>query len=211
MQTEVYALGIGHFTPVIIDLALSCGYKVVGLYHYDNSRTGEYDHELPILGSFEDLFANPIQGKSFLLTMGDNQLRASLLNRIIAAGGIVPTLIHPTAVISQFAKIDPVGVYISPFTCVQADTIVGKGTILRTHVVISHSSIVGEYCFVAGASLIGAYTRVEDYVFVGQGVLSISAKVKTIGKGAFIGAGSLLTKDVPAGAKMVGRPARQVL
>ena len=63
----------------------------------------------------------------------------------------------------------------------------------------------------AGGSHIGAYTRMEDFVFVGQGVLSISAKVKTIGEGAFIGAGSLLVHDVPVGAKMVGRPAKQVL
>ena len=208
---QIYALGVGHNTPVFIDLALACGYEVVGLYHYNGERTGQLDHGFEILGSFDDLFAQSMEGKNFLLTMGDCKIKADLQQRILAAGGNVPTLIHPSAVISTFAKIHPQGVYISPFTYVQADSEVETGSVLLSHVNISHTTHIGKYCFVAGGSHIGAYTHVEDYVFVGQGVLSISAKVKTIGEGAFIGAGSLLTKDVPAGAKMVGRPAKQVV
>ena len=40
-EKEIYALGIGHNTPVSIDLAESCGYKIAGLYHYNDTRTGE--------------------------------------------------------------------------------------------------------------------------------------------------------------------------
>lgn len=207
----IFALGVGHNTPVFIDLALACGYKVVGLYHYNAERIGQKDHGFEILGSFDDLFAQSIEGKNFLLTMGDSRIKADLQQRILAAGGNVPTLIHPSAVISSFAKIHPQGVYISPFTYVQADSEVETGSVLLSHVNISHTTHIGKFCFVAGGSHIGAYTRMEDFVFVGQGVLSISAKVKTIGEGAFIGAGSLLVHDVPVGAKMVGRPAKQVL
>lgn len=203
---QIYALGIGHNTPVMIDLAMSCGYEIAGLYHYDSSRTGSVDHGFKILGSFEDLFAQSLLGKSFLLTMGDNSIREELIQKILAKGGSVPTLIHPTAVISNFATVDECGVYISPFTYVQADSYIGRGTILLSHVNISHTTHIGSCCFVAGGTHVGAYTKVEDYVFLGQGVLSISGKVKTIGHHAYIGAGSLITKDVPAGAKMVGRP-----
>lgn len=41
MQKDLYALGIGHNSPVFIDLALACGYSIAGLYHYNNTRTGE--------------------------------------------------------------------------------------------------------------------------------------------------------------------------
>lgn len=53
---EIYALGVGHNTPVFIDLAESCGYKIAGLYHYNSERTNEFDHGFKILGSFDDLF-----------------------------------------------------------------------------------------------------------------------------------------------------------
>ena len=207
---QIYALGVGHNTPVCIDLALACGYEIAGLYHYAEGRTGEVDHGYRILGTFEDLWKEDLRGKAFLLTMGDMHIKSELTERILAAGGEVPTLIHPTAVISAFATIDPVGVYISPFTYVQADSTVGEGTDLLSHVNISHTTHIGRYCMLAGGTHIGAYTTMEDFVFVGQGVLSISAKVNRIGEGAFIGAGSLLTCEVPAGAKVVGRPAKPI-
>lgn len=205
---EIFALGVGHNTPVFIDLALACGYKIAGLYHYNDDRTGETDHGYKIIGSFQNLFMkDTLEGMSFLLTMGDNNIREELSTRIIAMGGSVPSMIHPTAVISVFARISEVGVYISPFTYVQADSVIGDNTILLSHVNISHNTTIGNCCFIAGGATIGAYTEVGDNVFVGQGALSISAKVKSIGNNAYIGARALITKDVPANTTVMGSPA----
>lgn len=208
---KIYALGVGHNTPVFIDLAIAAGYEIAGLYHFNSERTGQTDHGFEILGSFDDLFRHSsLQGMCFLLTMGDNQIRAKLTSQILEKGGEVPSLIHPTAVISQFAAISPIGVYISAFSFVQADTAIGAGTVLLSGVNISHTNSIGRYCFVAGGSTIGAYTVMEDFVFVGQGVLSISGKVSRIAHHAYIGAGSLLTHDVAAGEVLAGRPARVI-
>lgn len=202
----IYALGVGHNTPVFIDLAMSTGYQIGGLYHYNSDRTGECDHGFKILGSFDELFALPsLEGKAFLLTMGDTKIKEQLTKQILDKGGEVPTIIHPTAVISKFATISPIGVYISAFTHVQADTEINEGTILLSGVNISHTNVIGKYCFVAGGGTIGAYTHVGNHVFVGQGALTISGKVNTIGDNAFIGAGSLVTKPVDENIKIVGR------
>lgn len=205
----LYALGVGHNTPVFIDIAEQSGYKVAGLYHYNGERTGETDHGFPILGSFDDLFADgDLSGKAFLLTMGDNAIRSQLTERILALGGSVPSVIHPTAVVSRFATISPIGVYIGAFTHVQADTVIEQGTVLLSGVNISHTNRIGRYCFVAGGATIGAYTTVEDFVFVGQGALTISGKVGTIGHDAYIGARALVTKEIPDGCTVAGSPAR---
>lgn len=205
----IYALGVGHNTPVFIDLAEACGYRVIGLYHYNDERTGEVDHGFDILGSFDDLFSKgDLSGMNFLLTMGDNRIRASLSDKIISLGGMVPTLIHPTAIISRFADISPIGVYISPFTYVQADSSIGRNTILLSHVNISHTTKICENCFLAGGVTIGAYTTVEAFVFVGQGALSISGKVGHIGRESYIGARCLVTHDVPEGVIFSGFPGR---
>lgn len=209
MNKEIYALGVGHNTSVFIDLAEACGYTVKGLYHYNDIRTGEIDHGFKILGSFKDLFAiGSLESKNFLLTMGDNKIRTELSNKIISLGGRVPSLIHPTAVISRFAKISPIGVYISPFTYVQADSTIEENTVLLSHVNISHTTSIGKSCFIAGGATIGAFTTMEDFVFVGQGALSISGKVRTIGKGAYIGARCLITHDVPELVIFSGVPGR---
>lgn len=43
----IYLLGVGHATPLFIELAAACGYHVAGLYHYNEERTGEKDHDCP--------------------------------------------------------------------------------------------------------------------------------------------------------------------
>ena len=206
---EIFALGVGHNTPVFLDLAMACGYEIAGLYHYNSERTNESDHGYKILGSFDDLYSlGDLTGKNYLLTMGDNKVRTDVSNKIVNLGGCVPSLIHPTAVISKYAQISETGVYISPFSYVQADSSIGSNTVVLSHVNISHTTHIGNSCFIAGGATIGAYTDMEDFVFVGQGALSISAKTKKIGHHAFIGARSLLTRDVPSGVIIAGSPAR---
>lgn len=208
---EIYALGVGHNTPVLLELAEHCGYRVAGLYHYNDTRTGEKDHGFEILGSFDDLFSKEsLNGMSFLLTMGDNDIRTNLSERIITKGGNVPTLVHPMTVISRFANISSVGVYILPFTFVQADSCIGKNTILLSHVNISHNTIIGNSCFIAGGATIGAYTTMDDYVFVGQGALSISGKVSHIGKHSYIGARALITQNVNSNDIIAGMPGKSI-
>ena len=211
MVQKIYALGVGHNTPVFIDLAEQCGYEISGLYHYNGQRTGEMDHGFQILGSFDDLFSKGnLRGQNFLLTMGDNYIRSQLLERILCYGGNVPSIFHPTAVISRFAKISQIGVYISAFSHIQADTVIDSGTVILSGVNISHTNKIGKYCFIAGGATVGAYTTMEDYVFVGQGALSISGKVRVIGTNAYVGARSLLTDSVEANTVVAGSPARIV-
>lgn len=208
---EIYALGVGHNTPVFIDLAEACGYIIKGLYHFDSSRTGSENYGFSVLGSFDDLFSSDsLYGKNYLLTMGDSKIRKELSDKIISKGGVVPSLIHPKAIVSRFSEISTIGVYIGPFTYVQACSTIGDNTVLLSHVNISHDTHIGNCVFVAGGSMIGAYTTVEDFVFIGQHVTSISGKVKRIGNNAYIGAGALLTSDVIGNTIVAGVPAKEI-
>lgn len=208
---EIYALGIGHNTPVLLDLAIGCGYNIAGLYHYNDERTGEIDHGYEILGSFDDLWAKgDLSGMNFLLSMGDLNVREFLFEKIKGMGGNIPTLIHPTAVISTFATVSDEGACIFPFSFIEADSSVGANTVILSHVNVSHNTSISSNCFIAGSAMVGAYTHVEKHVFIGQGALTISGKSNIIGNHSYIGAGALVTKPVEPYTVVAGFPAKVI-
>lgn len=207
---ELYILGLGHNTPVFIDLALDCGYEIIGLYHYNDELTHQDFAGYKVLGTFQDLWVKDLKDSNFMLTMGDLQIRKELSERIISLGGNLPTFIHPSAVISRYSRISETGVIINAFSHIQANTIVESNVVILSGVVICHDNIIGKNGFIADHVTIGAFTKIGEEVFLGQGALAISNKVNTIGNKAFIGARSLLTKEVISGSIVYGSPARQI-
>jgi sugar O-acyltransferase (sialic acid O-acetyltransferase NeuD family) len=208
MRKDIYILGIGHNTIVFIDLVEQCGYNVAGLYHFNNDRTGKIDHGYKILGSFDDLFnSETLKGNNFALSMGDLEIRKDLTKKILSAGGYIPCLIHPTAIISKFAKIGN-GVCIGPFTNVQADSVIGDGTVILSGVNISHTNQIGNFCFISGGATVGAFVKVNDLVLIGISATIVSGKVPNIGKNAIIGAGSVVICEVKEDTIVAGNPAK---
>lgn len=205
---SIYALGIGISSPVIMELAMDCGYEIAGLFHYNSERTGESDHGYKILGSFEDMLNSDINGKNFLLTMGNMQIRRNLTKQILSKGGVIPTLIHPSAKVSRFADISNIGVQIAPNCVVQADVKMGDGVVMRDGSLIGHTTSIDSHVFIGPQALIGAGIIVYECAFIGQKSLLISGKVKRIGPNSVIGAGSVVTKPVEDNTTVVGNPAK---
>ena len=75
---------------------------------------------------------------------------------------------------------------------------------------VCHQTIIGNYCFVGPKALVGAHIEVQDFAFIGQDSLLVSGKVGTMGANSLLGAGAVLTKELPANVVAVGNPARVI-
>ena len=207
---EIYALGVGHSTPLFIEIAEAAGWHVVGLYHYNDERTGETDHGFKILGSFDDLFSHNIKGKNYLLTMGDMQIRKEIAEHLDGLGGVIPTIIHPNSSISRFVSISNQGVIIGNGVELQNDVVVNEGTVIRSGALVCHNTTLGSNVFVGPKALVGAFLTIDDFAFIGQGSILVSRKATRIGNNTLIGAGSLVTKPIKDNVVAVGNPARVI-
>jgi len=173
---DIYILGVGRNTEVFIDLAESCGFNPIGLYHYNEERQGELIHGVRIIGSNDSLFLNnSLTGKQFAISVGDNTIRAKIAAEILKKGGILPVLIHPSAVVSKYARLEN-GVIIHANAVVQAGAIIGFNSVVSFNASVTHSSVVGNHCYLAAHAHVGAYVRISDHVLIGQGAVIVSSK-----------------------------------
>ena len=89
--------------------------------------------------------------------------RVRIFERILAANLTCPTLVHPSAVVEDSAKLAE-GVQVFPHAYVGSESVIGFGAIVNTSAVVSHDCSLDAYANVApGALLAGG-------VSIGEGV-----------------------------------------
>ncbi len=116
------------------------------------------------------------------------------------------TAIDSTAVIPKDYCHIGKDTFIGPLTQVSPNVEIGDHCSLFGNSFIGHDSSIGEFCHIASNATVGSNVKIGKGVHVGLNC-SIVEK-KTIGDFAIIGAGSVITKDVPANAVVVGNPAK---
>lgn len=87
-----------------------------------------------------------------------------------------------------------------------AVTKIGDNNIIMAHSHIGHDVQIGNNCEIASGSIIGGHAIIEDDVKIKLGVTVRNRK--TVGKGALVGLGSAVVKDVNREDVVVGNPAR---
>ena len=119
---------------------------------------------------------------------------------------------------------------IGPFVEIQRNATIGRRCKVSSHTFICEGVTIEDECFIghnvvfindrypsavtgngqlqSPTDWVLVPTRVQRRASIGSGAVILCGV--TIGEGAMVGAGSVVTRDVPAGAVVVGNPAREL-
>lgn len=160
---------------------------------------------VPILGDWSWFEAAERDGLSVICAVGDPALRKRLVEKAQSIGLPFTNAISPSAHIARDAKIGT-GVMVFP------QTVIGRSVLFSDHAIINAGSTLGHDTRIDRYGTIGPGVHLSGNVSIGEGCyLGVGSSViprVTIGAWTTIGAGAVVTSDIPDHVTAAGVPAR---
>jgi acetyltransferase EpsM len=197
----------GH-SLVVSNIISLCGqYEIVGfLDNMNPDRKGEIFDEKTIFGGVEELSLLKQKGIGHVaLGFGHCSARIAAASLLKKNDFQILTLIHPEAVISNSATIGE-GTVVSAGVVIDPACKVGRYAIINNSATICHGSTIDDGVHISPGVSIGGNVHVGLCCWVGIGSCIIDHV--RIGERSYIGAGSVVAKDIPAGVVAYGNPAK---
>lgn len=181
------------------------GYVIGGFIDDGEGALNSFDHYADILCTIDEY--HPSIDEFVICAIGKPADKKYVVNKLLDKGVQFFSLIHPAAVIGGNVKIGR-GVLICPNAVLSVDLVVGDFVTVNSSCTIGHDAIVGDFstlschCDVTGGAVL------EDEVFMGSRS-SVLPRVR-VGKGAVVGAGSVVLRAVKPGDVVFGVPAKRI-
>lgn len=207
---QVLVVGAGGHAQVITDAMLRAQedglqQEPVGFLDDNPALLGDIILGLRVLGSIDELHGLAHDG--VIIAIGANATRASLFDRLLKNGEQIVNVIHPMATLAVGVKLGR-GVQACAGAIVNTGTRIGDNTIINTGATIDHHTDIAAHCHIAPGVHLGGGVQVGEGAFLGIGAVVIPGC--RVGRWATVGAGAVVTRDIPDDVTAVGVPAKVI-
>lgn len=205
MADTYHVVGAGGHSKVVIDALRSAGNRVAACYDDNPALLGSWPVPgVQVVGPAGFLDRNRREGEFVILAVGDNAARRRLSLRWSVFYGLVVA----SSVVLGSEIVLGEGSVILPSATVNIGTVLGRHVVLNTSCSVDHDCRVGDYCHIGPGCRLGGSVAVDEGTFLGIGVKAIPGV--RIGRWSVIGAGAVVTRDLPDNCTAVGVPAKVV-
>ena len=182
-------------------------WELVGFLDDNAEQAGKSRNGVPVLGDRRWLDNVDAHNLWFVCCIGNPKVREEIVAFLAERAGHFAIGIHPAVIMSDTVRI-------------------GEGSMITAGNIFTTNITIGKHVIFNLACTIGHYSNIEDFVTVNPGV-NISGGVRlrkgsylgtnasilekiTIGSSSVIGAGAVVTKDIPDHVTAVGVPAKVI-
>ena len=182
-------------------------WELIGFFD-DGESKGKIINGYPVLGGIDEL--NHWQSElSMVFALGIAHTKKSIWQKIDNRNISHPILIHPSVIMGrkEYVTIGK-GSIICAGTIITTNISIGEHVILNLSCTVGHETQIGHFSSFMPTCNISGEVTIGEATFWGTGAKVINGK--RIGNHVTIGAGAVVTEDIPDNATAVGVPARVI-
>ena len=160
--------------------------------------------------TWKAFLADPAGRKSATLAIARSIVREKLALRC-AQAGIGLWQVQAESVVIMDAVSLAEGAVLSPFVTLTSNNRIGRCFHANLYSYVEHDCVIGDFVTFAPGVKCNGNVVIEDHAYIGAGAVlrqGQPGRPLIIGRGATVGMGAIVTKDVAPGATVVGNPAR---
>ena len=159
------------------------------------------------------MFLNESASEKYVqIAIANSHVREKIAQRLEAENISLWSIQADNVVLMDQAEI-AAGAALSPFVSITSNIKIGKCFHANLYSYVEHDCVIGDFVTFAPGVKCNGNIRIHDHAYIGAGAMikqGTPDQPLVIGAGAVVGMGAVVTKSVPAGATVVGNPARIV-
>ena len=205
---NILIIGAGGHGQVVADILLAnlksgrAADRPIGFLDDDPTLRAKSFLGIPVLGLVDRLAS--IAHDAVILAIGNNRIRQTIFQRLLNNGENFANAVHPSAIIGTGVGLET-GIVICAGVVINTGTKVGQNVILNTGCTVDHHNIIENHAHIAPGVHLGGDVTIGKGTLVGIGATVMPQR--QVGCWSKVGAGAVVTRNVPAETTVVGIPA----